>query len=154
MQRASVTALAVTAIGVAFVAIREGGLDDVGMGALGGVLLGGVVGLMAHSLVATAMQLDAERSLRFVMAGFTVKAAGAVLPWGVFAFWAPARAFADPTAYLVGYAAAVLPILCAGVIDHLRLAAILSAERASGEASGGLNSSVSTGSSGSLESAS
>lgn len=154
MQRATLTALVVLALGVGLVPIRGEGLDLVAVGGLGGLTLGASAALLAHALVSAAMRLESERALRFVLAGFLVKAAGAILPWAVLSFWGPAAGVADPTAYALAYVAAALLVLGAGVFDHLRLAAIVSHQRARAEMDGGLTHPVSTGSSAPLESAS
>lgn len=151
MQRASISAIAAALIGVGVVVARGGGLDAVGTGVLAGVMMGGVVGLLAHTLVSTALRHETAEAFKFVTIGFAAKAAGAILPWALLTFWAPAGAIVDPLAYLIGYAGTVLLVLGAGVLDHLRLAAILSNERAHAE-DGGTPSPVSTGSSATLES--
>ncbi|MGD2016904.1 MAG: hypothetical protein PVJ89_02205 [Planctomycetota bacterium] len=154
MQRSSLSALTVVALGAGFVLLRGDGLDAVAVGVLGGVILGAAAGLLSHSLVSTAMRLQSEKALRFVLTGFLVKAFFAIAPWSVLAFWAPAAGVADSTGYALGYISAALLVLGAGVLDHLRLVAIVSHQRAAAEMDGGLTHPVSTGSSAPLESAS
>lgn len=154
MQRATLSALIAVALGVGFVYLRGEGLDLVSVGVLGGTCLGSAAALLSHSLVSAAMQLQSDKALQFVLAGFGVKAVGAIAPWAVLAFWAPAAGVADSASYVLGYIAAALLVLGAGVIDHLRLAAVVSHQRARAGMEGGLTHPVSTGSSAPLESAS
>jgi len=83
-------------LGVGFVLLRGEGLDMVSVGVLGGITLGSAAALLSHSLVSAAMQLQSEKALQFVLAGFGMKAVGAIGPWAVLAFWAPAAGVADP----------------------------------------------------------
>ena len=154
MQRATLSALTAIAMGAGFVLLRGEGLDLVSVGALGGVCLGAAAALLSHSLVGAAMQLRSEKALQFVLAGFGIKAFGAIAPWALLSFWAPAAGIADAAAYVLGYISAALLVLGAGVFDHLRLAAVVSHQRARAEMDGGLTHPVSTGSSTPLESAS
>ncbi|MDB2576634.1 hypothetical protein N9Z54_05455 [Planctomycetota bacterium] len=154
MQRATLSAMIAVVLGVGFVLLRGEGLDMVSVGVLGGITLGSAAALLSHSLVSAAMQLQSEKALQFVLAGFGVKAVGAIGPWAVLAFWAPAAGVADPASYVLGYISAVLLVLGAGVFDHLRLAAVVSHQRARAGKEGGLTHPVPTGSSAPLESAS
>ena len=78
MQRATLSALTAIAMGAGFVLLRGEGLDLVSVGALGGVCLGAAAALLSHSLVGAAMQLRSEKALQFVLAGFGIKAFGAI----------------------------------------------------------------------------
>ena len=135
MQRASLFALVAVALAVGVVVSRGSGLDAMGMGILGGAILGCVVALLSHSLVSMALHRETAEAFKFVGIGFMAKAAGAILPWGLLTFWAPAGAYANGTAYVIAYMVAVLIVLGAGVIDHVRLSATLCAAPSDGGAS-------------------
>lgn len=137
MQRASLFALVAVALAVGVVVSRGSGLDAMGMGILGGAILGCVVALLSHSLVSMALHRETAEAFKFVGIGFMAKAVGAILPWGLLSFWAPAGAFANGTAYVIAYMVAVLIVLGAGVIDHVRLSATLCAAPSDGARSDG-----------------
>ena len=134
-----------------FASTRPDGFDRLGAGALAGAFLGGCVGLLAHTLVGAALRHDTEAAFQSLVIGFAAKFAGAVLPWLALTFLPQAQPLADPIAYLVAYAAAVLLVLGGGLFDHLRLSAEVAA--ASGADAAGA-SETTPGSSHTLESAS
>lgn len=142
MQRATIATLSAVVCAVGFAAARGEGtamFDRVGAGVIAGGLIGAAVGSLAHGLVATALRLDTQAAFQALIVGFGAKALGALLPWAAFSFVPQANALADPIAYLVAYAAAVLLVLFAGVFDNLHLSNeialdAMDAERADGAA--------------------
>ena len=129
MQRATLSALTAIAMGAGFVLLRGEGLDLVSVGALGGVCLGAAAGLLSHTLVAAAMQLRSEKALQFVLAGFGIKAFGAIAPWAILSFLGTRGRRRRRRRLPGGYISAALLVLGAGVFDHLRLAAVVSHQR-------------------------
>lgn len=139
---------------------RPDGFDRIGAGVVAGAFLGGAVGLLAHTLVGTALKLDTQAAFQSLIVGFAAKAAGAILPWAVLSFLPQAQPLAHPVAYLIAYASTILIVLGGGLFDHLRLSNEIAAQPSvfeSGSASGGESTSsdsIPSGSSPSLESAS